>query len=256
MTDLMTTTKDRIKAARESLRELGRGLSPRYRPGTEPLVIDELISPLRYDVLVRSQFFEFLAANRAMFDRDQPAFVDAVRATDYYRWYTRVAVHVIGIAEQSGEQIDEAFAKRVRRSAALADSVAARGFIPKPPLTVRVSDGQVTPSGKRLGPRHYPLDGCHRLALLRQLGRRVLEPGEYRVTSGSTPLLDNTARLIPALGLDERRYLAFISSGYVGGLVRNRDELLGAVRAQRPDRLGELESILVADAPLLPAARD
>ena len=90
----------RIKAARESLREIGRGLSPRYRPGSEALVIDELISPLRYDVLVRSQLFELLAAERACFDRSPDAFVDLARQTDYHRWFTVVAVHAIGIAGQ------------------------------------------------------------------------------------------------------------------------------------------------------------
>ena len=42
-------------------------------------MIDELISPLRYDVLVRSQFFEFLAANRPLFDASPEKFVAAVR---------------------------------------------------------------------------------------------------------------------------------------------------------------------------------
>ncbi len=184
VTQMKAQMKARMKSLRESVREAGRGLSPRYRPGVEPLVIDELISPLRYDVLVRSQFFEFLAANRPLFDASPEQFVAAVRETDYHRWYRTVAVHAIGIAEESDEVVEEAFHRRVLRSVALADSVAARGFVPKPPLTIRASDGAQTASGKRLGPRHYPLDGCHRLALLRALGRRHLEPGEYRVTSG------------------------------------------------------------------------
>lgn len=243
--------KGRVNAVRESLRELGRGLSPRYRPGTETLVIDELISPLRYDVLVRSHFFELLARRREVFDRDPPAFVELAREIDYYAWFTEVAVHAIGIAGRSTEDIDAAFHRRVLRSAALADSVAAKGFVAKPPLTIRASDGAVTSTGKRLGPRRYPLDGCHRLALLRQLGRRELRPGEYRVTSGTGSLLDNTAKLIPALGLDAGEYYPFVASGYVGGLVRNGDELRAAVRAQRGDRLAEVDSVVAADGALL-----
>ena len=137
MSSAVTTTRQRVKAARESLRELGRGLSFRYRAGTEPLVIDELISPLRYDVLVRSQLFELLAAERARFDANPSAFVDLARQTDYHTWFRVVAVHAIGIAGQRDAEIEAAFERRVLRSAALADSVAARGFIPKPPLTVR-----------------------------------------------------------------------------------------------------------------------
>src|SRR5688500_9377693 len=141
VTQLKVQMKAQLKSLRESAREVGRGLSPRYRPGVEPLVIDELISPLRYDVLVRSQFFEFLTASRPLFDASPERFVAAVRETDYHRWYRTVAVHAIGIAEQSDEVVEQAFHSRVLRSVALADSVAVRGFVPKPPLTVRASDG-------------------------------------------------------------------------------------------------------------------
>ena len=217
VTQMKAQMKARMKTLRESVREAGRGLSPRYRPGVEPLVIDELISPLRYDVLVRSQFFEFLGANRPLLDASPERFVAAVRATDYHRWYRTVAVHAVGIAAESDEVIEEAFHRRVLRSVALADSVAARGFVPKPPLTIRESERARTATGKRLGPRHYPLDGCHRLALLRALGRRHLEPGEYRVTSGSSDVLDNTARLLPGLEIGEADYETFLASGYLVG---------------------------------------
>jgi hypothetical protein len=246
--------RQRIKSARESLREMGRGLSPRYQPGSEALVIDELVSPLRYDVLVRSQLFELLAAERACFDRSPDAFVDLARQTDYHRWFTVVAVHAIGIAGQPEPEIEAAFHRRVLRSAALADSVAAKGFIPKPPLTVRVTAEIDTATGKHLGRRHYPLDGCHRLALLRALGRAELLPGEYRVTAGRGPLLDNTATLIRALGLDASRYLSFLASGYglpAGGSWDEPEALVETVERRQPERAAELRSVLAADLPAL-----
>ena len=49
------------------------------------------------------------------------------------------------------------------------------------------------------------------------MGRRHLEPGEYRVTSAPSDLLDNTARLIPALAIGEAEYEAFLASGYLVG---------------------------------------
>jgi hypothetical protein len=237
----------RVKAARESLRELGRGLSPRYRPGAEPLVIDELISPLRYDVLVRSRFFEFLAGHRPLLAASPDAFVQAVRDTDYYVWFTHVAVHSIGIAGRDTHDIEADFHRRVLRSVALADSVARRGFVAKPPLTIRVNIGSTTSTGKRLGRRHYPLDGCHRLALLRQLGRRVLRAQEYRVTVGSGVLLDNTARLLPLLDLAEADYAAFIGRGYGAPAASSLDELMATVRAERPANAAEVASLLAAD---------
>jgi hypothetical protein len=249
---LKAQMRTRMKSLSESVREVGRGLSPRYRPGAEPLVIDELISPLRYDVLVRSQFFEFLAANRPLFETSPEQFVAAVRDTDYHLWYRTVAVHAIGIAEESDEVVEEAFHRRVLRSVGLADSVAVKGFVPKPPLTIRASDGAQTASGKRLGPRHYPLDGCHRLALLRAMGRRHLEPGEYRVTSAPSDLLDNTARLIPALAVDAAEYEAFLASGYlVGWSGGGLDELCAAIASSQPGRADEVVSVMAVDVPLL-----
>jgi hypothetical protein len=250
----LPAVKAKVKELRESAREIGRGISPRYKTGTVPLVIDELISPLRYDVLVRSQFFELLAAERALFDRSPEQFVALARDSDYYRWYRTVAVHAIGIAGQDDAAIEEAFAKRVRRSAALADSVARRGFIAKPPLTIRTSAGELTTTGKRMGPRHYPLDGCHRLALLRQLGRKELRPGEYRVTAGHGPLLDNTARLLPVLGLTEATYAPYLASGYLdaqqGGFT-TVSAVVAAVGAEQPARRPEVASVAAADQPLL-----
>ncbi len=243
----MMAPTERLKAAREHLREVGRGLSPRYRTGTESLTIVELISPLRYDVEVRARFFAFLAANRALLDDSPDRFLAAAEHTDYATWFRLVAVHAIGIAGRPEAEIDAAFRRRVLRSVALADSVAAKGFIAKPPLTVRASPRAVTSSGKQMGPRCYALDGCHRLALLRQLGRHHLEPGEYRVTVGSGALLDNTAALIGALGLDEARYVEFIGSGYGAGAVADRDELLQLVAVEQPERLAELRSVLVSD---------
>jgi hypothetical protein len=246
-----TVAKERLKAARESLRELGRRVSPRYRPGREPLSIDELISPLRYDVLVRRQFFEFLEEHRALHDRDLDEFVEAARSTDYHRWFVSVAVHAIGIADLPPAELEEAFRRRICRSVVLADSVARQGFMAKPPLTIRASAGERTATGKQLGARHYPLDGCHRLALLRQLGRTELRPGEYRVTDQGGPLLDNTARLIPALGLAGDRYYPFVASGYTDKLVLDRDDLIAAIEVAAPDELAEVRSILAADEPRL-----
>jgi hypothetical protein len=37
------------------------GAAGSYRPGDEPVGLAELVSPLRYDVLVRARFLELLA---------------------------------------------------------------------------------------------------------------------------------------------------------------------------------------------------
>ena len=73
------------------------------------------------------------------------------------------------------------------------------------------------------------------------------------MTSGSGPLLDNTAKLIPALGLDVDRYVSFVASGYGVTVAPGAgvDALVEAVEQAKPDRAAELASVLAADLPAL-----
>ena len=83
-----------------------------------------------------------------------------------------------------------------------------------------------------------------------------LEPGSYRVEVAPvlTPL-DNTAVLIPLLGLGRRAYFEFLALGYApGSSCGTEEQLRERVGAERPDRLAELDEVLAADLPLLPAA--
>ncbi len=58
--------------------------------GTHPVVIDDLVSPLRYDILVRQQYFEFLAQHHTLYDRDFPELVELSRQHPYFAWFTSV----------------------------------------------------------------------------------------------------------------------------------------------------------------------
>ena len=62
-----------------------------YQPGREPVTIDRLISPLRYDILVRERYFEVLRARRSLADEDFDAFMELSRQQPYFRYFTRVA---------------------------------------------------------------------------------------------------------------------------------------------------------------------
>src|SRR2546427_30672 len=56
-----------------------------YEPGREPVRIDDLVSPLRYDVLVRERYFAFLREHRALAAEDFQAFAELSRSQPVYR---------------------------------------------------------------------------------------------------------------------------------------------------------------------------
>ena len=132
----------------------------------EPLDIDRLISPLRYDVLVRERYLRFLEVNRGLYDRDFEAYVELARAEPYYAWFCAVAIHRIRPGKDSrGVELEAAFRERLRKTTALADAIASQGFDPQYPIIVRTAGPvAVTDTGKSVAGRLFPSDGCHRLA--------------------------------------------------------------------------------------------
>jgi hypothetical protein len=222
--------------------------------GEEPLDIDRLISPLRYDVLVREGYLGFLRVNRDLHDRDFDAYVELARSEPYYAWFRAVAIHRIRPGKDNGgAELDAAFRERLRKTTLLADRFAGRGFDPQYPIIVRTA-GPVatTDTGKSVAGRLFPSDGCHRLALLRLAGHRAVPPAWYRIRAeaGWQPP-DNTGTLITALGLTPVEYFGFLSLGYSSHLHRDADTLLADVSS--PEEGVELRRIIAADLPKLEA---
>ena len=83
------------------------------RPGTIDVILDELVSPLRYDVIVRQQFFAFLDANVDLLEEFSDLVIEA-RHEPYYIWFRDI---VVGDRTKllKGRSIDEAFADQVER---------------------------------------------------------------------------------------------------------------------------------------------
>ena len=244
----MTGLDDLTRKARRLAQRLpGRsGLEP----GGVPLEIGALISPLRYDVLVRAAFFEFLDRNPSLQD-DIAALGLASREHPYRRWYDTVGVHRIRPGA-SPRQAEDAFTERLEQSVRLLRSFTASGFDARYPIVVRSAPHAATATGKRLAGRHYPIDGCHRLALLHWSGHRMLQPAWYRIRSGRgwhPP--DNTAALIAALGLDAATYYAFLSVGYGTMPCTDEASLLRQLAEASPSSLAEVRRIISIDGPLL-----
>ena len=61
------------------------------RPGTVDVLLDELVSPLRYDVVVRQQFFAFLDANAELLDEFSDLVIEA-RGQPYFLWYRDIVI--------------------------------------------------------------------------------------------------------------------------------------------------------------------
>jgi hypothetical protein len=178
----------------------------RYERVREPVEIWPLVSPLRYDVLVRRAHFEHLAAHRDRYDEDFDAYARDAREHPYFAWFR----HIMCPRWQpevllSEAALEQAWHRRLRASAALADSFARSGFDERFPITLYagVRVGPAT-SGRHVDRVLFAGDGNHRLALLMAAGRTHLEPRHCRVKRFLTLRpADTSPTLAWALG-DER----------------------------------------------------
>ena len=241
-----------MSAVRRRARRLLRRVSHSRRPGTGPVPVAELISPLRYDILVRERFLDRLA------HVDQPG--DAVAGSEglaYRAWFEGLVVprfmpKLLG----DPDAISAAFADRVQRSADLLRSFADSGYDRGRPIVLQAGRRlQPTATGKRLARPVFAGDGCHRLALLRTSGTSDLAPDDYVVERSATlKPIDNTATLIPLLRIGIKEYLAFLSLCYAPGANPASEAELRAWVAERvPERAAELDGVLRVDLPLLDA---
>jgi len=225
-----------------------------FAPGRVPLSIPELVSPLRYDVVVRAEHFAWHAERQDLFAADFRGYEREACTTAYHTWFTEVALvryHPHRVSDLASREA--AFRDRLRRSARLFDSFATSGFDARFPVALRTAGAGATSStGKQVTRPFHVGDGCHRLALLVMAGETVLAPELYRVHREPLPrLIDNTSRLIPRLGLDPADYYRYLSSGYVSTTATDRETLLSLVATERPERLAELQQVLSVDERVL-----
>jgi hypothetical protein len=221
-----------------------------YVAGSEPIDIRRLISPLRYDVLVRKGFFDLLESERRLYERDPDGFAGMAARSSYHAWFEKVYCARFDPALLRDERARRAaFRKRVGASASLYFSFEKSGFLPRHRIVLRTGC-EILPSdsGKPVSASIFAGDGCHRLALLLKRGCTHLEPEQYvvKVAPRYAPL-DNTALLLEALELSASEYAAFISASFSSGRHDRLEALLEEVAARNPRRLGELERVIAAD---------
>ena len=210
-----------------------------WRPKTapdSPVDISALISPLRYDVLVRAQLFDLVRLQSESVSSDPDALVEAARASAYFTWFEQVAMDRFRPwVLLDPDLLSSQFRERVLSAAALYRSYRQRGFDPAHPVTLRGTKGSMaTDSGLTIGKTLHVGDGGHRLALLLSDGQD-LSAGTYRVDWRPLDhLIDNTAVLVPALQLRAGDYARFLAPGYGCEPTTDLDELLAEVRHRDP----------------------
>lgn len=226
-----------------------------YRPATEAVDVDELISPLRYDIMVRADFFDYLSERFDQYEEDFDRFAADATATPYYSWFTKVALVRYRPREAADRlQMTSAFRQRLRRSGRLVASFNAGGFDVRHPISVRTAQpGARTGTGKLVSRRYYAGDGCHRLALLVRSGMKTLPPSYYRVRRDpESTVIDNTQLLIRELRLTPEQYYRFLSRGYADRAFPDALSLQAHVAEHSPHRLTELKAVIAADEQAFP----
>jgi len=220
------------------------------RPGAEQLDVSQLISPLRYDVRVRADFFDFLAENEGHLGQHELS----ARAweSSYGEWFRSVAMPRFRPWVLKDETLTRAsFDERVASAQALRASFLARGFDQGTPVTLR--RGRVdalTETGIRTSRPLHVGDGGHRLALLLHAGLDLM-PHMYRVDPRDVAPIDNTAVLLSQLTVPMSEYVRFLGHGYTEVTCTDLAQLRSTVAQTRPDLVTELDSVVAVHVPLI-----
>jgi hypothetical protein len=195
------------------LRVLREGNPFRIERPTEPAPIGPLVSPFRYDILLRARHFDFHAQHRELFASDFHAYERRARTLPYFVWFTRASWFA---ARLDGEQLEAAWHARLRDSAALFESFGQRGFDTAHPVVLHAGRRVLpAPTGKRAQRDLYAGDGNHRVALLIAAGQLELLPAQYRVKRyRSLVPADTTGFLFGVTGGSWTEYVSFIALGY------------------------------------------
>lgn len=227
--------------------------------GVTPIPLNELISPLRYDILIRKKYFSFFRSHIEIYRSNFPKYLELAYQQPYYVWFRDVACFRFDPdLLYNREALNKAFVDRIHRSAELFNSFEKHGLNPvglseSPPIALH-SARRVLPteSSKFVRRDFYAGDGCHRLALLLLFEYQILEPESYvvRIHDEFSPL-DNTSILIRKMPVSECEYSAFLSLGYGQFEFADLASLLRHIRKTQPRAAHELERIIELDAPYL-----
>jgi O-antigen/teichoic acid export membrane protein len=183
----------------------------RLRPGTEPIPVDELLSPHRSDILARIAVFDLAAEHRDILDTEE--FFELASQSAYGVWFRTIVVPGLGLAGVSEQEQAALFRQAVSRATHVFASFEANGFDTQHPITVTRVPAGAEIAGRALAEdRWLPVDGNHRLALLVRSGQSHIEVDQY-VIDPDGDRRHNTAMMRDALGQSEREAIEFLARG-------------------------------------------
>jgi hypothetical protein len=222
-------------------------------PGVE-LDLGSIVSPLRYDILVRADFFRFLDTNIDIFRADPTEFLHRARRHPYFVWFTELALPREVRQPVSEAAVLLAFEKRLQKTYELYWAVRTNGFDPDHPVIMRQPRTVLpTTTGKEIHRELFVTDGCHRLALMEFAGMKSVPALFYRVAITKEPFtpLDNTVPLMRALRPTPDVYARFLSYAYGSRPIGDLASLRHDVAQHRPEYLDEFDSVVTVDSATL-----
>lgn len=224
----------------------------------EGIEIAKLICPLRYDVVVRRNFFSFYDAHRDLYRSDFDAFAELVRQSSYYTWFAASeAIRCRPYLLDDHDRLWTQFVNQIRKAVVLYEGMENCGFDEQAPIVLKTAEQLLPPTADRLAPptgklvsdRYFLADGCHRLAWLMSRGYTVLPAGFFRVKCfREFSPFDSTSLLAPGLPITASEYFAFLSSRYCHpSIFEDREGFLGYVAKHWPELLDEVLSLIRVD---------
>ncbi|TCK19461.1 hypothetical protein DFR30_2772 [Thiogranum longum] len=174
----------------------------------ENIDIASLVYPLRYDIVIRKEFFCLYREFRSEYHSDFNTFFIRAKEHIYFQWFTTVLVHRFrpDLVSAPGA-LEHAFKDRIKRSAILFDTIEQNDFDTRHPILPCTGETILpTDSGLTTGAKYYMGDGCHRLAYLMSMGYDSL-PGRYARIKCYRKFkpLDNTSLISPHIEVDWKR---------------------------------------------------
>jgi O-antigen/teichoic acid export membrane protein len=207
-----------VRARRELLvrvpvlrRWVNRWRVRRLHPGTEPIPVDQLVSPHRSDILARIAVFDLAADHRDILDTEE--FFALASESLYGVWFRTIVVPGLGLAGVPDQEQVTLFRQAVSRAAHVFESFETTGFNTQHPITVTNVPAGSEIAGRALAEdRWLPVDGNHRLALLVRSGQTHIETDQY-VIDPDGDRRHNTAMMRDALGQTESEAVRFLARG-------------------------------------------
>jgi len=212
----------------------------------DDLDITELVSPLRYDIVIRKDFISLYLSNQDLYHSDFDSFLELAIQHPYYVCFQKMKPQLLG----AETVLRRKFADRIRSFIGLYSTMVEFGFDKTMPIVPKTGLRILpTKEGKKISGKFFMGDGCHRLACLMALGYDTLPIDYIRVQCFQTLTpRDGTVELVHSVPIDPKKYFAFLASRYSAPYCFERgEEFVEYIKREKPNLLDEVLSAIRGD---------